>query len=189
MPLATMPAATACRALADVPSGLLAATAPARGADPLALSRCFALPLTMYWEAGGEAVAGLGVVRDEVARSAAEAWELVARLWRQDGISWLGHAARPPGPWFGGMAFDVDAAPAGAWRGFPVARWTLPELLVWRRSGETFITVVGAAAGPDLAGTAAALEQRARELARSTAAAPWPRPRRQALRAQGAREK
>src|SRR5512133_975970 len=113
MPLATMP--------------FVAATAAARDADPLALSHAIDLPLTAYWEAGEEAVAGLGAARDEVAQGAAEAWALVARLSSPDGFSWHGHPARPPGPWFGGMAFDVDVAPGGPWRGFPVARWTLPE--------------------------------------------------------------
>lgn len=44
-------------------------------------------------------------------------------------VTWLGAppAQPPPGPWFGGWAFDT----ARLWAGFDAERWILPEVLAW----------------------------------------------------------
>ncbi len=57
----------------------------------------------------------------------------------------------PPGPWFGGWAFD----PKRAWEGFDAERWVLPEVLAWWDGRQPWI----AAFGPEGA-TAAQLSAR-----------------------------
>ncbi len=44
-------------------------------------------------------------------------------------ITWLGPLPPrpPPGPWFGGWAFDAERP----WAGFDAERWVLPEVLAW----------------------------------------------------------
>ncbi|MCC6333198.1 MAG: isochorismate synthase [Myxococcales bacterium] len=44
-------------------------------------------------------------------------------------VRWVSEAPQrpPPGPWFGGWAFDA----ARPWAGFPAERWVLPEVLAW----------------------------------------------------------
>jgi isochorismate synthase len=44
-------------------------------------------------------------------------------------VEWVGGppASPPPGPWFGGWAFDAERP----WRGFDAERWVLPEVLAW----------------------------------------------------------
>lgn len=68
-------------------------------------------------------------------------------------VSWLDTAPPrpPPGPWFGGWAFDA----ARPWVGFDAERWILPEVLAWWDGERAWL----AAFGP--AGTSAqALEAR-----------------------------
>ncbi|NOZ08093.1 MAG: isochorismate synthase [FCB group bacterium] len=48
----------------------------------------------------------------------------------------------PAGPRFlGGFAFDLNAAPGGVWENFPLGRFILPECLVTRIAGETWLTI------------------------------------------------
>lgn len=49
----------------------------------------------------------------------------------------------PPGPWFGGWAFDD----ARAWSGFPAERWVLPAVLVWQGRGQVFGAAFGREGG------------------------------------------
>lgn len=43
-------------------------------------------------------------------------------------VRWLNEpAVLPPGPWFGGWAFDAQRG----WAGFDAERWVLPEVLAW----------------------------------------------------------
>ena len=37
-----------------------------------------------------------------------------------------------PGPWFGGMRFASTAPSDEGWKAHGFARWTMPEVLVWR---------------------------------------------------------
>jgi salicylate biosynthesis isochorismate synthase len=53
----------------------------------------------------------------------------------------------PPGPWFGGWAFDATRP----WDGFPAERWVLPEVLAWWDGQDPWL----AAFGPEGAGVAA----------------------------------
>lgn len=71
-------------------------------------------------------------------------------------VTWLSvlPGAAPPGPWFGGWAFDA----ARPWDGFDAERWILPEVLAWWDGATTWL----AAFGP--AGTTA--EELERRLAR-----------------------
>jgi len=57
---------------------------------------------------------------------------LLASLSRADGVAWLDGAVdacpRPPGPWFGAVAFDPSRA---SWSGFAPVRFAVPRLLIW----------------------------------------------------------
>ncbi|KFE70357.1 isochorismate synthase [Hyalangium minutum] len=103
-------------------------------ADPLAGAGLLGVP-TLYWEQPleQEAIAGWGEAAVMEARSPTEASEVLGSLSSHLELRWLGEApARLPGPWFGGMRF-ASTAPADAdWKALGFARWTLPELLVWR---------------------------------------------------------
>lgn len=67
-------------------------------------------------------------------------------------IRWLTAPPKPPpGPWFGGWAFE----PGRPWDGFPAERWVLPEVLAWWDGQAPWL----AAFGPAGVG-AAALERR-----------------------------
>jgi isochorismate synthase len=67
-------------------------------------------------------------------------------------IRWLEAPPKPPpGPWFGGWAFQASRP----WKGFPAERWVLPEVLAWWDGRVSWL----AAFGPAGVG-AAALERR-----------------------------
>ena len=54
--------------------------------------------------------------------------------------SWLeAPAALPPGPWFGGWAFDAERA----WPGFDSERWILPEVLAWWDGERAWVAAFG----------------------------------------------
>src|SRR5712671_2225278 len=65
---------------------------------------------------------------------------LLAALSRPDGVAWLDGAAdarpRPPGPWFGAVAFDPSRA---SWSGFAPVRFAVPRLLVWEDGGRRHV--------------------------------------------------
>jgi salicylate biosynthesis isochorismate synthase/menaquinone-specific isochorismate synthase len=101
--------------------------------DPLAGADVLGVP-SVYWERplAREAAAGWGeaaVVRaEDPAQAAAALMSLGAASLR-----WVGEAPESmPGPWFGGMRFGATGAPDAEWDAHGVARWTLPEVLVWR---------------------------------------------------------
>lgn len=68
-------------------------------------------------------------------------------------VSWLGAPPPrpPPGPWFGGWAFDA----ARPWTGFDAERWILPEVLGWWDGERAWLAAFGVAGTP-----ARALEER-----------------------------
>lgn len=103
-------------------------------ADPLAGARLLGVP-SIYWERPleQEAVAGWGEAAVMEARSAAEVAGVLGTLASQVELRWLG-APPPwlPGPWFGGMRFAATPPTDDGWQAYGFARWTLPELLVWR---------------------------------------------------------
>ena len=90
-----------------------------------------------YWshpERGLRLAAHGEVTRREA--SATGLGSLLTGLWRSDGIVWLDGATdarpRPPGPWFGAIAFDPTRP---AWPGFAPVRFAAPAVLVWENGG------------------------------------------------------
>lgn len=61
-------------------------------------------------------------------------------------VSWLGAppAAAPPGPWFGGWAFDA----ARGWPGFGAEQWLLPEVLGWWDGRQSWVAAFGPVGTP-----------------------------------------
>lgn len=93
-----------------------------------ALLRLGPEPLSVYWSNPSKGVfaAGLGV--------AAEGG---------GSVRWLSPApsSAPPGMWFGGWAFDAQAA----WTGFDSERWILPEVLAWWDGQQSWVAAFGSA--------------------------------------------
>src|SRR5690349_1672574 len=102
--------------------------------DPLAGAGVLGVP-SIYWERplAQQAVAGWGEAAVMEARSAAQVHEVLAALASQAQLRWLDQAPQGlPGPWFGGMRFATTAPSDAWWQAHGFARWTLPEVLVWR---------------------------------------------------------
>jgi len=119
-------------------------------ADPLAGASLLGVP-TFYWERplAQEAIAGWGEAAVVEPHGADEAAETLATLASRVEIRWLDEAPKAlPGPWFGGMRFAATAPSDEDWKAHGFARWTLPELLVWR----TGQTVTVAAFAPEEVG-------------------------------------
>ncbi|WP_338866063.1 isochorismate synthase [Myxococcus stipitatus] len=105
----------------------LAAVDPLSGADSLGVP-------TVYWERPleREAAAGWGEAAVVVATESAQVPGVMATLgsWT---LRWLDTPPNDmPGPWFGGLRFGATGLPDEEWAAHGVARWTLPEVLVWR---------------------------------------------------------
>jgi isochorismate synthase len=100
--------------------------------------------LTAFGEvpARGEGWASFGVLAEESASDRPGALALVGAISRA-GLVTLRSGPPPPGPFVGGMAFDLDRPPTGAWRGFPASRWVLPRFILWRRGEACFVTALG----------------------------------------------
>ncbi|WP_374264561.1 isochorismate synthase MenF [Corallococcus sp. RDP092CA] len=121
---------------------------PLPGVDPLAGADGLGAP-SVYWErpVAREAAAGWGAAGVLEAHAPGELPAVLGALG-DDRVRWL-DAASPvvPGPWFGGMRFSPTAPVDGAWRSHGLARWTLPEVLVWRE-GPALAAAVFAPEGP-----------------------------------------
>lgn len=103
-------------------------------ADPLAGTSLLGVP-TFYWERPleREAIAGWGEAAVMEPQGAEEATEVLGTLASRLEIRWLGEAPKElSGPWFGGMRFASTPPTDEDWKAHGFARWTLPELLVWR---------------------------------------------------------
>lgn len=112
----------------------VAGTTTLTAADPLAGAALLGVP-SIYWERSltQEAVAGWGEAAVREAHSAESVNEVLSELASQLRVRWLGGApAWMPGPWFGGMRFASAEPSDEGWKAHGFARWTLPELLVWR---------------------------------------------------------
>jgi isochorismate synthase len=101
----------------------------------------------VYWEKplSNESVAGFGVADSRDASRTGQPFAILdelSELTYPGRIVWIGDSAdqRPLGPWFGGFAFDQRRRASSLWEAFPAAKWTLPELLIWRRGGSSFAT-------------------------------------------------
>src|ERR1700720_3857159 len=97
--------------------------------------------LRFFWShpEGGVRLAAYGeAVRREAGAEGLGA--LLTGLSRADGVVWLDGAPdsrpRPPGPWFGAIAFDPSRA---SWPGFAPARFAAPEVLAWEHGGRRFV--------------------------------------------------
>lgn len=117
-----------------------------RPAEAGALLRIGPEPLSVAWSNASRGVhaTGLGVAAESRTPSRAP-------------VEWLGAAppVPPPGPWFGGWAFDAERA----WAGFDAERWVLPEVLAWWDGRRAWIAAFGPA-GSD----ASVLEARLRRV-------------------------
>src|SRR5438309_8027448 len=114
--------------------------------------------LRFFWShaEGGVRLAAYGeAVRREAGAEGLGA--LLTGLSRADGVAWLDGASdsrpRPPGPWFGAIAFDPSHA---SWPGFAPARFAAPEVLAWAQGGRAYL----AAFAPEGDGTRAVLQAR-----------------------------
>ena len=105
------------------------------------------------WEEPGRglAIGALGSVRELVSRGAARVDDLVA-----DTTAFVaGRLADEPdrlplaaGPlWVGGMSFAADGGGTPQWSSLPPALLVLPEILIARTEGETFLTLCALAGG------------------------------------------
>ncbi|HKD42349.1 MAG TPA: isochorismate synthase [Myxococcaceae bacterium] len=124
----------------------VAMTSPA--ADVMPLDAYAALgDAAVFWEKplSGESLAGFGAADCREVSRTGQPFQIIdelAELLCPGRITWLANsgAPRPPGPWFGGFAFDQHRRSTARWSGFPAAKWILPELLIWRRGGSSFAT-------------------------------------------------
>lgn len=99
----------------------------ARRASLGALLRIGPEPLSLFWSnpSRGLHAAGLGVCGEVLGD-----------------VTWLPGSAPsspPPGPWFGGWAFDA----ARPWSGFASERWVLPEVLAWWDGAHAWLAAFG----------------------------------------------
>ncbi|MCP3060279.1 isochorismate synthase [Myxococcus sp. K38C18041901] len=105
----------------------LAAVDPLSGADSLGVP-------TVYWERplAREAAAGWGEAAVVEATAPGQVPAVLGSLGVLS-LRWLDMAPSDmPGPWFGGLRFGAAGVVDAAWSAHGVARWTLPEVLVWR---------------------------------------------------------
>src|SRR5262249_43879412 len=127
-------------------------------------------PLSFFWshpERGLRVRACGEALRREAAAGGLGA--LLDALWRPDGVTWLDGPAdarpRPPGPWFGAVAFDPSR---GAWSGFAPIRFAAPRLLLWEEDGRRHL----AAFAPERKASRASLQSLLDEARRSLEARP-----------------
>ena len=151
--------------------GLCAAVAPADRPPAPALA---GHALSFYWAhpESGTRFAGYGEALRFEARSPRELRDLFSVLTAPDAVEWLDGPAsardRPPGPFFGAVAFDPDEPLGPEWAGFAAARWAAPRIVVFSTAGRRAVAAFGDQAGRDL-------DLAVRELSIPAAAAPVPR--------------
>src|ERR1700687_2090978 len=122
---------------AEEPSWV-AVTSPVRDLPPLDAYAAID-GAAVYWEKplSNESVAGFGVADSRDVPSGAHPFAILDELsqltipGRTVGLGDFDQ--RPLGPWVGGFAFDQRRRASGLWDAFPSAKWTLPEVLIWRR--------------------------------------------------------
>lgn len=109
--------------------------------DPLAALGSFGEPPVAFFDSPSrqESWAGFGTAWEATASDRASSLALLRAISRPDVVP-QEEGPRPPGPFAGGMAFDLSRAPGAGWSGFPVARWRLPKFILWRRQGRSFVT-------------------------------------------------
>src|SRR5262245_41579074 len=97
--------------------------------DPLAALGFFGEPPVAFFESPSreESWIGFGTAWESAASGRAEALGLLRAISGPDVVP-QEEGPRPPGPFAGGMAFDLSRAPGAGWSGFPGARWRLPRV-------------------------------------------------------------
>jgi isochorismate synthase len=164
--------------------GLCAAAGPADTSGGPPAPALAGHPLSFYWAhpETGTRLAAYGETLRAEARSPRELRHLFAALTRPDSVEWLDGPAdardRPPGPFFGAVAFDPDEPLGPEWAGFAPARWAAPRVVVFSADGRRSVAAFGDEAGRDLDLALRAL---------STPPAPAPLPRVEAAALNGAR--
>jgi len=128
---------------------LRARTVEVAPCDPLMGLGFFGEPPVAFFEAPsrGERWIGFGTAWAASATDRASALGLLRAISRPDVVP-QEEGPRPPGPFAGGMAFDLSRVPGDGWSGsgFPVARWLLPRIILWGRGGRCYVTAIAPAA-------------------------------------------
>jgi len=102
--------------------------------------------LEFFWQTDAMTVVGLGRAEVRTADDEAGVAALLQSLQAAPCWQAVPDEAAPPGPWFGGLAFEPAIASDMRWSGFPASRWVLPEILIWSTSQGTWRATF--AAGP-----------------------------------------
>jgi salicylate biosynthesis isochorismate synthase len=137
-------------------------------------------PLSFYWAhpESGSRFAAYGEAHRFEPRSPRELREVLSALTATTAVEWLdGRASardRPPGPFFGAVAFDPDEPLGPEWAGFAPIRWAAPRIAVFSAGGRRSVATFGDEAGRDLdlAVRALATPPPAAQVPRVEAAAP-----------------
>jgi len=136
--------------------GLCAAAGPAAtGAGPPARTLA-GHGLSFYWAhpESGTRFAAYGETLRTEARSPRDLRDLFASLTAPGAVEWLDGPAdardRPPGPFFGAVAFDPDEPLGPEWAGFAPVRWAAPRIVVFSAAGRRSVAAFGDQAGRDL---------------------------------------
>ena len=107
-------------------------------ADPLAAAaRLGTLSFAWARAATGAVAAGIGCAAARESHDGGEIVPLLDSVADAAAVEWLNSGSpappAPPGPWFGGVAFDPTRSLGDAWRGWASTRWICPEILLWSR--------------------------------------------------------
>jgi salicylate biosynthesis isochorismate synthase/menaquinone-specific isochorismate synthase len=149
---------------------LVSVTVPVEVADPSAavFASRRADDRWFCWEQpdrDGFAIAGLGSAHEVISRGpgrfedVAAACAAIARRRGADEPPGLPAGAGPV--WVGGFAFDAEGAREAHWASFPPALMVLPEVILHRLAGETYLTLCAVSdPGIDPGAISAALEAR-----------------------------
>jgi isochorismate synthase len=113
-------------------------------------------PLSFYWAhpEGGVRFAAYGESVRTEARTPGELRALFASLSRENAVEWLDGSPdsrqRPPGPFFGAVAFDPREPLGAEWAGFAPARWAAPRLALYSHDGRRSLAAFGEDPAADL---------------------------------------
>ena len=94
--------------------------------------------LEFFWQTDAITVVGLGRAQVRTADDEAGVAALLQSLQAAPCWQAVPDEAAPPGPWFGGLAFEPSIASDMRWNDFPASRWVLPEILIWSTSQGTW---------------------------------------------------
>ena len=136
--------------------GLCTPAGPAGFPGGLPASTLAGHALSFYWAhpESGIRFAAYGEALRTEARSPRELRDLFCALTAPDAVAWLdgpaGATDRPPGPFFGAVAFDPDEPLGPEWAGFAPARWAAARVVVFSAAGRRSVAAFGEEAARDL---------------------------------------